>query len=410
MVTPTTTKPTDSPTTATSSVYVAGQWEEEEESLLVEPGELEKASTSSKQTKTKESSSSSTSAKKLSEEVSLTELMQAISETLGQFSELQGNIAKATEGFAEKRGKALIKASQKTLTEVLDAIAAQEAASNRAGIFKKVAMAFTIAVTVAAIFASGGTLSAALLPTAMMILTTAKTQDGKGVFSLAVDAIVDALPDGDYNKQLVASLIVTAAATAVGGVAAAKLAPAAALMTTVEISSQVALDAGLSEALGDATGKEWVMWLTMSLLTVTMIGSGIKSAQQNYNAAQAAGQRTVAGQFAQVLSKATGANAGEMEVLVRQMSRAIQAFSQAIAGGFQIATGTATIKAADAGYLATTRTALLAQQHTLLSQSNMSTAELQERMMQLISDIYEAMTSLTKNAGKDLETLSRATI
>lgn len=392
-----------------TSVYVAGEWEEQEESLLIEPGELEKSSTSSKQTKTKESSSSA-AAKKLPEEVSLAELMQIISETLGTFSDIQANLARATEGFSEKQGKALIEAAKKTLTDVTKAMEAREKASKRAGIFQKITMAFTIAVTTAMIFASGGTLASTLIPTAMMILTTAKTEDGKGAFNFAVDAIVDLLPKGEYNKELIASLIVTTAAMAIGAGSARLLTPASTLATTIEVSSQVALDSGLPQALAEATGKEWVMWLTMSLLTVTMMGSGLKSAHQNYEAAQAAGQRTAAGQLAKILSDFTGSSAAEMEVAVREMARAIQLNSQVFGGGFQIATGAAMKQAADASYLANTKSALLTKQHALLSQSNTNSAELQERMVQVISDVYEMMTSITKHSGKDLEALSRQTV
>jgi hypothetical protein len=405
----TTNKPVE--TSPTPSVYMSGEWEEETESLVMEPGELEKSTTSSKQTKTEaKPSSSSSSAKKLSDEVSLTEIMQIISKTLGDFSELQGSLAKATEGFSEKQGKALIKAAQKSLTEVIDALAAQEAASKKAGIFQKITMAFTIAVTVAIIFASGGTLASALIPTAMLILTTAKNSDGEGAFSLAVEALANALPEGDYNKQLVASIIITAASSLVAGGSASALSSASATATTIEVTSQAALESGLPQTLGDATGKEWVMWLTMSLLTITMVGSGMKSAKQNYEAAKEAGKVTVAGQFAKVLSSATGENVAEMEVLVGQMSRAIQMFSQAVAGGFQIGTGVALKKAADAGYTANTQSALLTKQQRLLAQSNANTLELQERMVQVISDVYEMMTSLTKSAGKDLETLARQAI
>jgi len=390
---------------------MAGEWEEETESLVIEPGELEKATTSSKQTKTEtKPSSSSSSAKRLSDEVSLTEIMHIISKTLGDFSELQGSLAKATEGFSENQGKALIKAAQKTLSDVINALEAQEAASKKAGIFQKITMAFTIALTVAIIFASGGTLASALIPTAMLILTTAKNSDGEGAFNLAVKALADALPEGDYNKELVASIIITVASAVVGGGGAAALSRASAVATTIEVTSQAALESGLPQALGDATGKEWVMWLTMSLLTISIVGSGLKSAHQNYEAAKAAGKVTVAAQFAQVLSNASGKSVAEMEVLVGQMARAIQMFSQAIAGGFQIGTGVALKKAADAGYEANTKSALLIKQQRLLGQSNASSAELQERMIQIISDVYEMMTFLTKSAGKDLESLARQTI
>jgi len=406
MSTPSNTVKTDTSSTATT-YPVAGEWEEVEESVIIEPGELEKSTTSSKQTKTQEKKSSSTSDKKLSDEVSLTELMVLVSETLANFNEIQNKLAKATDGIADAQNKAIIKAAKKILQDAVDAMAAQKAAENKAGIFKKVAMAFSIAVAVLTVVASAGTLGAALIPLAMTLLTTVKTTDGKGVFNYAVEGIVKALPDGDYNKELVASLIVTAAATLIGGASAAALNRAAAVALTVEVSSQVALDAGLPQTLGDATGKDWVMWLTMSLLMVTMFGAGLTGAKQTYDATKAAGQRTVLSQLSEKLAQFTGSGVGETTVLIQRMTTALSSFSQLIAGAFQIATGAKIIEASKDGYQAETSTVDLLKNHSTMSLANKSTSELQEVMMQLISDIYDAMNSLTAKAGQDLETLAR---
>lgn len=401
---------TDTPSSTATSYPVAGEWEEVEESSIIEPGELEKSTTSSKQLKTQEKTPSKTSDKRMSDEISLTELMTLVSETLASFSEIQSKLAKSTDKIAETQNKAIIKAAQKILQDAVDAMAAQKASARKAGIFKNIAMAFTIAVSVAMVLGSAGTLSAALLPLAMTLLTTVKTSDGKGVFNYAVQGIVNALPDGDYNKELIASLIVTAAATLLGGASAAALVRPAAVAMTVEISSQVALDSGLPQAIGDATGKEWVMWLTTSLLMVTMLGSGIVGAKQIYEATQAAGQRTAIAQISEKLAKVTGKSVGETQVMVQQLTRSLQGISQLIAGAFQIATGAKTMEAAAEGYKAETDTADLVKNHSTLSLANKGTSDLQETLMEIISDIYDQMSSLTAKTGQDLETLARVTI
>lgn len=410
MSTPNTTVKTDSPSSTATSYQVAGEWEEVEASTIIEPGELEKSTTSNKQTKTQEKRSSATRDKQMGDEISLTELMFLVSETLASFSEIQSNLAKATDGIAETQNKALIKAAQKILQDAIDAMAAQKAAARKAGIFKNIAMAFTIAVSVLVVVGSAGTLSATLLPLAMTLLTTVKTTDGKGVFNYAVEGIVNALPDGNYNKQLIAALIVTAAATLLGGAGASAVSSPAVTAMTVEISAQVALDAGLPQALGDATGKEWVMWLTTSLLMVTMVGSGLKGAKQTYDATLAAGQQPLIAQIAVKLSKFTGNAVGETQVMVQQLTRALQGISQLIAASFQIATGAKTMDAAQEGYKAEINVADLLKNHSTRSLTDKSTSDLQETLMELISEIYDAMTSLTAKSGQDLETLARVTI